>query len=86
MDDSGIDSMGRGEGGSATTAILESGELLSWAALADGFGASLAKTLNAGTNKNTSITAEIIFPLNLIVISKPLEAIVVLSHRGGSRT
>jgi hypothetical protein len=81
MDDSGIDSMGSGEGGSATTAMLESLELLFWAA-----GAPLAKAVNAGANRTASVTAVVIFMLNLIVFSKLLAAIVVPSHRRRGQT
>jgi hypothetical protein len=86
MDDSGIDSMGSGEGGSVTTAMLESLELLFWAALADGLGASLAKAVNAGANRTASVTAIVIFILNLIVFSKLLAAIVIPSHRRRGQT
>jgi hypothetical protein len=84
MDDSGIDSMGSGEGGSGTA--LESAELSPSAAPVDGFGASLAKRLNAGTNRTASVTAVVIFPLNFIIVSKLLAAIVVPTHRRKGRT
>jgi hypothetical protein len=67
MDASGIDAAKKGEGGSGTA--LESAELSPRAAPADGFGASLAKRLNAGTNRTASVTVVVIFIRNLIVVS-----------------
>jgi hypothetical protein len=51
---------------SETAAELESSAL---GALANGFAASLAKRLNAGTRRTAIATVPTIFTLNLIVVS-----------------